>query len=117
MEDRAAQFAPFRALEGYEDEVAETARLTDEYRELDVTRQAEISDQLAWIAEHLTDNRLVSVTFFIPDGKKDGGRYETITGIPKKIDNVSHKLTLENGNSIPMHAISDLSILPETETK
>ena len=34
MEKRAAQFAPFSALTGYEDEVKETARLTQNRIEL-----------------------------------------------------------------------------------
>ena len=39
MLDRAAQFAPFAALTGYEAAVGETARLTAERRELDAQDQ------------------------------------------------------------------------------
>ncbi len=40
ISDRAAQFSPFAALVGYDDEVAETARLTDSRKEL--TEDADI---------------------------------------------------------------------------
>ena len=41
MHDRAAQFAPFAALTGYEAAVGETARLTAERRELDAQEAEE----------------------------------------------------------------------------
>ena len=43
MHDRAAQFAPFAALTGYEAAVGETARLTAERRELDAQEAEELN--------------------------------------------------------------------------
>ena len=44
LRDRAAQFAPFAALTGYEAAVGETARLTAERRELDAQEAAETAE-------------------------------------------------------------------------
>jgi len=43
LRDRAAQFAPFAALTGYEAAVGETARLTAERRELDAQEAEELN--------------------------------------------------------------------------
>ena len=43
LRDRAAQFAPFAALTGYEAAVGETARQTTERRELDPQEAAELN--------------------------------------------------------------------------
>ena len=46
MHDRAAQFAPFAALVGYDDAVAETARLTEARPELDEQEQQAINERI-----------------------------------------------------------------------
>ena len=48
-EDRAAQFAPYSALSGYEDAVEETARLTDQKIELDEYEKEKINDRLLFL--------------------------------------------------------------------
>lgn len=103
--DRAAQFAPFKALSGYEDDVEETARLTDRRIELDESHIAQLDARLQFLEEHLADAPTVSVTFFYPDARKTGGSYETVTGIVKKIDRAQRVLALRNGHQI---AIEDV---------
>ena len=49
--DRAAQFAPFAALTGYDDAVKETARLTDKKVELDEYSKDALNERLNMIQE------------------------------------------------------------------
>lgn len=92
--DRAAQFAPFKALTGYEDDISETARLTFERVELDEERIAQLDAQLRVLEEHLAEAPVVTVTFFCPDERKDGGSYEVVTGAVRKVDAVRRVLVL-----------------------
>ena len=103
--DRAAQFAPFKALTGYEDDVEETARLTDDRIELDEERIEQLDARLQLLEEHLAETPTVSITFFRPDAHKDGGSYETATGVVKKVDTVRRVIVLRDGREI---AIGDV---------
>ena len=83
---RAAQFAPFAALNGYEGTIRETARLTDAKAELDEDKIAALDMKLRFLADHLSECPEVSITYFKADDKKEGGSYKEVTGIVKKID-------------------------------
>ena len=82
--DRSAQFAPFSALNGYSDEVAETARITDSKIELDDDEKEKINEKLI----KLQNNQEVEIIYFITDKRKTGGKYITKKGFIKKIDYV-----------------------------
>ena len=79
VSDRAAQFAPFAALTGYDEAVAETARLTDSKIELGEDRAADINDKLCMLRDRLYERPEAEVTYFVPDGRKSGGSYVTLT--------------------------------------
>ena len=106
--DRAAQFAPFKALTGYEDDVEETARLTDRRIELDADTIERLDARLRLLEKHLADAPIVSITYFRPDAHKEGGSYEKVTGIVKKIDAIKHALLLRDGRQIPIGDISGI---------
>ena len=80
MESRAAQFAPFAALVGYDEETGEAARLTDGREELSEDAIDALNQAFQKLLEHEEERPLVMVTYFQPDAKKDGGRYMTYTG-------------------------------------
>ncbi|MBE7004094.1 MAG: YolD-like family protein [Ruminococcaceae bacterium] len=107
--DRAAQFAPFKALTGYEDDMEETARLTDERVVLDETRIAQLDERLRLLSEHLAEAPAVSITYFRPDRCKEGGSYETVTGAVKKLDPVQQVILLRDGRQIPIEDVFDIS--------
>lgn len=95
--DRAAQFSPFAALTGHEDAIKETARLTDERINLDEDEKAMLDAKLQEIKAHLKERPQISITYFKPDGNKEGGSYEVICGRVKKIDEYEHQIVFEDG--------------------
>ena len=105
---RAAQFAPFAALTGYNEAVKETARLTDEQLELDDTEKAQLNEKLQLLRQHLPRQLPITITFFIPDTKKAGGSYQTLTGPVKKIQEYERRLIMTDGTIIPIDAIIGL---------
>ena len=106
MSDRAAQFSPFAALTGYGDAIDETARLTDARIELSEEERAELDYKQQYLAT--LDAPTVTVTYFVPDEKKSGGAYSTVTGFLKRIDEYERVLMLTDGRKIQLDAIFDI---------
>ncbi|MCR5089901.1 MAG: hypothetical protein K6C08_10355 [Oscillospiraceae bacterium] len=100
--DRAAQFSSYKALSGYEDMVAEEARITDQEIILSDEQLDRLGEKLELIADVIQDGESPQMTFtvFIPDTRKPGGRYEEITDRVKRIDAVSRKLVLMSTKEI-----------------
>ena len=109
LEARSAQFAPFAALTGYDEVLIETARLTNERIETDETIKVIIDSKLQIIKEHIMEKPLITFMYFVPDLKKDGGKYVTVTGNVKKIDEYRNVLILENNTEIPISEIIDIN--------
>lgn len=110
MHDRAAQFSPFAALTGYEDAVEETARLTDSKIELDDDKAADINTKLQLIKEHLSEQPEVTVIYFVPDEKKLGGAYMTLTDKVRIIDEYERLLVFLSGKRILIDDIYSISL-------
>lgn len=106
---RSAQFAPFAALTGYDEVLIETARLTNERIEIDDTIKVIIDSKLQIIKEHIKEMPVITFMYFVPDTKKDGGKYVTIMGNVKKIDEYRNVLVLENKTEIPIDEIIDIN--------
>lgn len=113
MYSRAAQFAPFAALTGYEGQIKETARLTNNRIDLDEELKSILDSKLQEIQDKLKTRPRVEFTYFIPDSKKDGGKYVTVAGIIKKIDEYKQVIVLENKQEIPIQEIIDISIVED----
>ena len=105
MLERAAQFSPFAALTGYDAAIVETARLTDQKRELTEEQKQVISKTLDELQKRIISDPLVTVTFFQPDERKEGGAYRTVTGTAKKVDAHLGMLWLTDGTGIPFDSI------------
>ena len=118
LHDRAAQFAPFAALAGYEEMVDEEARITDREISLGDSEQDLLDQQFRRLSDMLSAGKRpqVSVLVFIPDQHKAGGRYETVTGHARRLDPVEKKLIILNDDSparqitLSMDRILDLLI-------
>ena len=99
MENRAAQFAPFAALTGHDDAIAETARLTSARHELSPAETAKLSRKLLYALEK---EAVVTITHFLPDAQKQGGSNRQITGKIKKISQPENLLILTDRRAIPL---------------
>ena len=108
IHDRAAQFSPFAALSGHAAAIAETARLTDRKLELDEDTKAELDRRQAILLEHISERPEVTVTWFRPDERKEGGAYITTTGRLKKLDEAERILILTDDTRIPLEAVVSL---------
>ena len=110
MHDRAAQFAPFAALVGYDDAVAETARLTETRPELDEQEQRAINERLAYIADHIHEYPEVRIRYFVPDERKSGGAIIEVSGKVKKISATDGTIVLTDCCTISITDVIDISI-------
>lgn len=108
--DRAAQFAPFAALTGYEEAVREAARLTEEKMILDEDSKEQLDWKLRRLQEKVKEKPAITVTYFLKDEKKKGGKYVTVTGVLKKIDSYTQQFILENGEEIPVEDMVSLNL-------
>lgn len=102
LHDRAAQFAPFAALTGYDAAISETARLTDHRIEPDEDTARQLDEQLSRIRECLAERPAVEITHFIPDAHKQGGKYVTVSGNVRRVDTYTGELVLTDRRRIPL---------------
>lgn len=105
MHDRAAQFAPFAALTGYDDAIKEARRLTDSKPELDENQLEELDQKLADLMTRIEEHPKVTITYFEPDDNKDGGEYIAYDGRLSKIDYVRKALIFEDNKTISLSDI------------
>ena len=108
--DRAAQFSPFAALTGYDAAIKETARLTDQKVELDEVMKEALSNKLQMVADRLKERPEIAITYFQPDGKKNGGAYVTVINTVKKIDVYERIVVMTDGKVIPVDEIISIDI-------
>lgn len=105
---RAAQFSPFAALVGFDDEISETARLTMDRIELSDEKREEIEIALQAV---ITGKQEADFTYFVEDSMKSGGSYETARGRVVKFKEFEKIICLEDGIFIPVSDIVDIEIL------
>ena len=106
---RAAQFAPFAALTGYDEVIEETARQTDDRVTLSESEIVEIDRKLQVLEEMMEQGKEplpeVSVTYFLPDQRKEGGSYQNVKGRVEKIDLEHQRIVMHSGEMIYMGQI------------
>ena len=108
--DRAAQFSPFAALTGHHAAIAETGRLTDQRIELDESEIARVDAELQHLQELLPDRPTVSITYFVPDERKSGGSYRTITSEVKRIDAVAGVIQMTDRREIAIKDVFSVAV-------
>ena len=106
--NRAAQFAPFSALTGYEEVIAETARQTNPKIEIMEDDRQLMNRKLSILTTCLEEEPTITITYFQPDGRKDGGQYLTITGVVKAIRTNERIIILKDKKKISIDAIIGL---------
>ena len=107
--DRAAQFSSFAALTGYEEVIEETGRRTDSCVELSESVIAGLDRKLIALSERIALRPTVSVIYFQPDARKEGGSYQTKTGSLKAIDAIFRRLLFTDRTEIPFDRIMDIA--------
>lgn len=108
LSDRAAQFAPFAALTGYDSAIKETGRLTGERIELDEEALTALNRKYQLLMDTLDDAPEVTIIYFQPDERKAGGQYVSATGTVKKVDTFGRRILLQDGTRIPLDSVYDL---------
>lgn len=106
--ERAAQFSPFAALTGYDAAIRETGRLTDERVDFGEETKAVLDMKQRYLNDIIADQPEITVTYFVPDERKAGGAYVTVTGNLKRIDEYERMIILTNEKKIPMDEIADI---------
>ena len=111
LHDRAAQFSPFAALTGYDAAVEEAARLTEQKLELSEEEKAALGAKLTEIKEHIKERPGVTITYFVPDERKAGGTYVTVTGTVRRIDEFERVVVMQDQSRV---GIDDIIVLQRT---
>ena len=114
-ETRAAQFAPFAALTGYDEAVEETARLTEPQAELGEEALGRLNQALQHLRERIGDQPEAAITCFVPDERKIGGAYTCITGRVRRIDDVSREIILTDRTVISMDRVYGIAVTEQNE--
>lgn len=108
MEKRAAQFSPFEALGSqHREDVWEAQRLTEQFIELTEAEKTMVNTKLQNVLSY--PNVPVEITYFIPDDRKQGGAYNTVTGTIKKVDQYSREIIMEDSRRIPLDMLFDIN--------
>ena len=115
MTDRAAQFSPFAALTGYEAAIEETGRLTERQIDFDVDGKAMLDEKLRKLANRISQQPAVCITFFVPDSRKSGGAYVDKICRVRRIDPNRKGILTEDGLWISFERIFDISMNTETD--
>ena len=111
MEARAAQFAPFAALTGYDSAIQESGRLTDSWIDMGQSANDELNRKMELLTSKIEEHPTVTIEFFLPDAHKSGGSYQTISGQVKRIDEFERIIELTDGNKIAIDTIKDINPL------
>lgn len=110
---RAAQFAPFKALIGYEDDIKENSRLTDKKIEISEDKKKQMNENLFFLKENIKEKWIVTLTYFVPDSKKEGGIYQEYEGIIKAINETNHTLIFTSGKKIQFDDVYQIHLKKE----
>lgn len=111
MEKRAAQFSPFKAMVGYDDEVEEESRFTDSEIFMDENRLEELDDRMRTVAGKVAagERPVVTITHFVPDDRKEGGEYVVTEGRVRRIDEMTGVLVMTDGRRIEIGRITEVA--------
>ena len=109
--ERAAQFAPFAALNGFSEDISEASRFTDRVIELSDEERDDINMTISIINQRIKDRPKVRIKYFIPDDYKEGGYYKQEEVVVKSIDPVYKLLCLEDKRKIDLYYINEIELI------
>ena len=110
MWNRAAQFAPFAALTGYDAAIQESGRLTDDWIDMGESANEELNRKMELLKSKLPEHPTVIIEYFKPDSNKSGGSYKSVTGVVRRIDDIERFVELTDGKKIAIDAIIEIKV-------
>lgn len=110
MMARAAQFAPFAAVASHDAAIREEGRVTDEWTDIGESESKELNHKMTSLIARQAELPLVTIEYFLPDCRKSGGTYQTISGNVRRIDDYERVVELADGRKIPIAVIKDIKI-------
>ncbi len=111
MRSRAAQFAPFAALTGFDAAIEETGRLTDEWIDKGELVNEQLNRRMGELLSRIEEQPLVAITFFQPDRRKEGGAYHTCKGRVKRYDEYERTIVMADGQEIGIDRVTGVELL------
>ena len=109
MWNRAAQFAPFAALTGYDAAIQESNRVTEDWINLEESGNEELNRKMELILSKLSEQPHVTIEYFVPDEHKEGGSYQSYTGNVKRIDEYEQTMVFTDGKKIQLKMIVNIT--------
>lgn len=109
MEDRAAQFAPFAALDGHKESIDEAGRYLEKRVELSRDRLEKLNQKISYIIDHIDEAPEIEVTYFKADPIKNGGKYVKEVKKLKKYNEYKRKFEFYDKMSIEAIDIYDIN--------
>lgn len=106
--NRAAQFSPFAALTGHEEALQEARRRTKQEKEQSEDSRSLLDQNMRRLLQRIREKPQITLTYFEPDSKKEGGLYRTVHGRLVKTDRGRGLLFLDTGEEIPLERITML---------
>lgn len=110
IQKRAVQFSPFAALTGFDEEIDETARITDTQINLSEDDAVLLNQNLSYLLEHQYEEISVKLTYFKSDSKKEGGSYIDYKGVFKYFREDTRCLVFQDGKEISIDNIEKIKI-------
>ena len=117
MWNRAAQFAPFAALTGYDAAIQESNRVTEDWINLEESGNEELNRKMELILSKLSEQPHVTIEYFVPDEHKEGGSYQSYTGNVKRIDEYEQTMVMTDGKKIILRMITNITIIENESNK
>ncbi len=108
---RAEQFAPFAAVTGYDAAIDETARLTDKKIELSDEQESYLNEQIKLLIERISEKPQSQITYFVPDDRKSGGEYVTVTCNVRRVDDYNREIVLVDGVTVKIDDVWNIRIM------
>ncbi len=108
MWNRAAQFAPFAALTGYDAAIEESGRLTDQWVDKGEFAHVQLNRKMEELLSKVSEHPSVTIRYFLPDSHKAGGSYQTFTGTIKRYDDYEKVLVFTDGKTIELSMITEI---------
>jgi len=105
--NRAAQFAPFAALVGYDEMVQDTAdyRLLDQRILLSEDEKSILDCKLQFLLDRISQNPEIRVVYFDEAANKLGGGYVAYSGKVKKVEEFPMTILFKDGKKIRIEDI------------